>query len=302
MKNPPFLHPGDKIAIVCPAGYMPSQKALACIKTLKKWGYSVVKGKTLGGNSKNYFSGTPEERLADFQHHINDPSVKAILCGRGGYGTTHLLDKIDWKQFKKNPKWIIGFSDITILHTYLQHELKITSIHGPMANAFNDDDGINRYTLSLKDTFEGKPVQYNCLPHKLNRTGKSKAPIVGGNLSLLAHSIGTNAELESDGKILFIEDIGEQLYNVERMLLQLKRAGKLKKLKGLIVGGFSQKKDTERPFGKELYQIINDITLEYKYPVCYGFPISHDKENVAIAIGSIYKLEITEDLVSLSNC
>ena len=302
MKNPPFLHPGDKIAIVCPAGYMPSQKALACIKTLKKWGYSVVQGKTLGGNSKNYFSGTPEERLADFQHHINDPSVKAILCGRGGYGTTHLLDKIDWKQFKKNPKWIIGFSDITILHTYLQHELKISSIHGPMANAFNDDDGINRYTLSLKDTFEGKPVQYNCLPHKLNRTGKSKAPIVGGNLSLLAHSIGTNAELESDGKILFIEDIGEQLYNVERMLLQLKRAGKLKKLKGLIVGGFSQKKDTERPFGKELYQIINDITQEYKYPVCYGFPISHDKENVAIAIGSIYKLEITEDLVSLSNC
>jgi muramoyltetrapeptide carboxypeptidase len=171
-----------------------------------------------------------------------------------------------------------------------------------MANAFNDDDGINRYTLSLKDTFEGKPVQYNCLPHKLNRAGKSKAPIVGGNLSLLAHSIGTNAELESDGKILFIEDIGEQLYNVERMLLQLKRAGKLKKLKGLIVGGFSQKKDTERPFGKELYQIINDITHEYKYPVCYGFPISHDKENVAIAIGSIYKLEITEDLVSLSNC
>jgi muramoyltetrapeptide carboxypeptidase len=302
MKNPPYLHPGDKIAIVCPAGYMPSQKATSCIKTLKKWGYTVVKGKTLGGKSKNYFSGSPEERLADFQHHLNDPSVKAILCGRGGYGTTHLLDKIDWKQYKKNPKWIIGFSDITILHTYLQHKLKIASIHGPMANAFNDDDGINRYTLSLKDTFEGKPVQYNCLPHKLNRTGKSKAPIVGGNLSLLAHSIGTNAELESDGKILFIEDIGEQLYNVERMLLQLKRAGKLKKLKGLIVGGFSQKKDTERPFGKELYQIINDITEEYKYPVCYGFPISHDKENVAIAIGSIYKLEITEDLVSLSNC
>jgi muramoyltetrapeptide carboxypeptidase len=221
MKVPPFLKPGDKIAIVCPAGYMPSQKAKACIQTLKKWGYTVVKGKTLGGKSKNYFSGTPEERLQDFQLQLNDPSIKAILCGRGGYGTTHLLDKIDWKQFMKNPKWIIGFSDITVLHTYLQHELKIASIHGPMANAFNDDNGFNRYTLSLKDTLEGKPVHYNSLPHKLNRTGKSKAPIVGGNLSLLAHSIGTNAELESDGKILFIEDIGEQLYNVERMLLQL---------------------------------------------------------------------------------
>jgi muramoyltetrapeptide carboxypeptidase len=302
MKNPPFLHPGDKIAIVCPAGYMPSQKAMACIKTLKKWGYTVAKGKTLGGKSKNYFSGSPEERLEDFQHHLNDPSVKAILCGRGGYGTTHLLDKIDWKQFKKNPKWVIGFSDITILHTYLQHELKIASIHGPMANAFNDDNGINRYTLSLKDTLEGKPVQYNCLPHKLNKIGMSKAPIVGGNLSLLAHSIGSNAELECDGKLLFIEDVGEQLYNVERMLLQLKRAGKLKKLKGFIVGGFTQEKDTERPYGKDLYQIISDIIQEYNYPVCYGFPISHDKENVAVSIGSTYRLEITEDLVTLSSC
>lgn len=302
MKIPPFLKPGDKIAIVCPAGYMPSQKAMACIKTLKKWGYTVVKGKTLGGKSKNYFSGTPEERLQDFQVQLNDPSVKAILCGRGGYGTTHLLDKIDWKQFKKNPKWIIGFSDITILHTYLQHELKIASIHGPMANAFNDDNGINRYTLSLKDTLEGKPVQYNCTAYKLNKTGMSKAPIIGGNLSLLAHSIGTNAELESDGKLLFIEDIGEQLYNVERMLLQLKKAGKLKKLKGLIVGGFTQEKDTERPFGKDLYQIINDVIQEYKYPVCYRFPISHDKENVAVSIGLTYRLEITEDLVTLSSC
>lgn len=302
MKIPPFLKPGDKIAIVCPAGYMSSQKAMACIKTLKKWGYTVVIGKTLGGKSKNYFSGTPEERLQDFQVQLNDPSVKAILCGRGGYGTTHLLDKIDWKQFKKNPKWIIGFSDITILHTYLQHELKIASIHGPMANAFNDDNGINRYTLSLKDTLEGKPVQYNCTAYKLNKTGMSKAPIIGGNLSLLAHSIGTNAELESDGKLLFIEDIGEQLYNVERMLLQLKKAGKLKKLKGLIVGGFTQEKDTERPFGKDLYQIINDVIQEYKYPVCYRFPISHDKENVAVSIGLTYRLEITEDLVTLSSC
>lgn len=302
MITPPFLQPGDKIAIVCPAGYMPTIKAMNCIKTLKKWGYVVVKGKTLGGKSKTYFSGTQEERLNDFQIHLNDPSIKAILCGRGGYGTTHLLDKIDWKQFKKNPKWIIGFSDITILHTYLQHELNIASIHGPMANAFNDDNGVNRYTLSLKDTLEGKPIQFNCLPHKFNKNGLIKAPIIGGNLSLLAHSIGTNAELQSDGKILFIEDVGEQLYNVERMLLQLKRTGKLKKLKGLIVGRFSLAKDTERPFGKELFQIISDIIKEYKYPVCFDFPISHEKENVAISIGLTYKLEISKDLVCLSNC
>ena len=302
MKTPTYLAPGDKIAIVCPAGYMPAAKANNCIQTLKKWGYEVVKGKTLGGTSKNYFSGTEEERLKDLQTQLDNPKIKAILCGRGGYGTTHLLDKLDWKKFKKNPKWIIGFSDITILHTYLHEQLGITSVHGPMASAFNEDKGINRYTLSLKDTLEGKPTHYNCATHAFNRTGKVKAAVVGGNLSLLVHAIGTNADIKTRGKILFIEDIGEQLYNVERMLLQLKRAGKLHKLKRLLIGGFSQNKDTERPFGKDIYQVIRDVIQEYEYPVCFGFPISHEKENLAIAYGNMYRLEITKDSVSLSSC
>jgi muramoyltetrapeptide carboxypeptidase len=302
MKIPPFLNPGDKIAIVCPAGYMHKQKAEACIAVLKKWRYNVIKGKTLGGKSKNYFSGTPEERLNDLQAQLDDPQIKAVLCGRGGYGTTHLLDKIDWKKFKKNPKWIIGFSDITVLHNYVHEQLGIATIHGPMANAFNEGNGINRYTLSLKDTLEGKPTQYTCSANQLNRRGKTKAPVVGGNLSLLAHTIGTNTELNTDGKILFIEDIGEQLYNIERMLLQLKRSGKFKKLKGLIVGGFTQNKDTERPFGKDINQLIHDVIQEYKFPVCYGFPVSHEKENVALAVGTTYKLEVEEGLTTLSNC
>jgi muramoyltetrapeptide carboxypeptidase len=281
---------------------MPKQKAEACIAVLKQWGYTVTKGKTLGGKSKNYFSGTPEERLNDLQAQLDDPQIKAILCGRGGYGTTHLIDKIDWKKFKKNPKWIIGFSDITILHNYVQGQLGIATIHGPMANAFNEGDGINRYTLSLKDTLEGKPTQYTCSANQLNRRGKTKAPVVGGNLSLLAHAVGTNAELNTDGKILFIEDISEQLYNIERMLLQLIRSGKLKKLKGLIVGGFTQNKDTERPFGKDVHQLIHDLIQEYKFPVCYDFPVGHEKENVALAIGTTYKLEVEEDLTTLSNC
>jgi muramoyltetrapeptide carboxypeptidase len=281
---------------------MPKQKAEACIAVLKQWGYTVTKGKTLGGKSKNYFSGTPEERLNDLQAQLDDPQIKAILCGRGGYGTTHLIDKIDWKKFKKNPKWIIGFSDITILHNYVQGQLGIATIHGPMANAFNEGDGINRYTLSLKDTLEGKPTQYTCSANQLNRRGKTKAPVVGGNLSLLAHAVGTNAELNTDGKILFIEDISEQLYNIERMLLQLIRSGKLKKLKGLIVGGFTQNKDTERPFGKDVHQLIHDLIQEYKFPVCYDFPVGHEKENIALAIGTTYKLEVEEDLTTLSNC
>ncbi len=297
MKIPPYLQPGDTIAIVCPAGFMPAERAKACIQTLKKWGYKVVKGKTLGGKSKNYFSGTDEERLQDLQQFIDDPNVNAILCGRGGYGTTRILDGIDWKAFKKNPKWIIGFSDITVLHGYMHEQLGIASIHGPMAGAFND--GENRFTFSLKDTLEGKPVQYNSAAHPFNRTGKIKAPVIGGNLCLMAHSIGSNAEYNTDGKILFIEDVGEQLYNIDRMMLQLKRAGKLKKLKGLIVGGFSDNKDTERTFGKTAYEIIAEAVEEYKYPTCFGFPISHERENVAIAIGQTYALEINDDAVSL---
>ena len=297
MKIPPYLQPGDTIGIVCPAGFMPAERAKSCIQTLKKWGYKVVKGKTLGGKSKNYFSGTDEERLNDLQSFIDDPSIKAILCGRGGYGTTRILDGINWKAFKKNPKWIIGFSDITVLHGYMHEQLGVCSIHGPMAGAFND--GENRFTFSLKDTLEGKPIHYSATTHPLNHNGKTKAAVIGGNLCLMAHCIGSNAEYDTDGKILFIEDIGEQLYNIDRMMLQLKRAGKLKKLKGLIVGGFSDNKDTERTFGKTAYDIIAEAVQEYTYPKCFGFPISHEKENVAIAIGQTYALEINDDAVSL---
>ena len=302
MKFPTYLKPGDTIAIVCPAGYLPAAKAKACINTLKKWGFKVTKGETLGGKSKNYFSGSFEERLADLQNQIDDPSINAILCGRGGYGTTHLLDHIDKKKFKKNPKWIIGFSDITILHTYLLTEIGVASIHGPMANAFNEDNGINRYTLSLKDSLEGKPVHYTAKPHAQNTYGKATAPMVGGNLSLLAHAVGTNADVDTRGKILFIEDVGEQLYNVERMLLQLKRAGKLSKLKGLVVGGFTSNKDTDRPFGKNIEQVIYDVVREFKFPICFGFPISHEKENVAIIVGGTYRLDVSVHGTTLSSC
>ena len=302
MKFPNYLKPGDTIAIVCPAGFLPAAKAKACINTLKKWGFKVTKGKTLGGKSKNYFSGSFEERLADLQNQIDDPSINAILCGRGGYGTTHLLDHIDWKKFKKNPKWIIGFSDITILHTYLLTEIGVAGIHGPMANAFNEDNGINRYTLSLKDSLEGKPVHYTAKPNANNTYGKATAPMVGGNLSLLAHAVGTNADVDTRGKILFIEDVGEQLYNVERMLLQLKKAGKLSKLKGLVVGGFTSNKDTDRPFGKNIEQVIYDVVQEFTFPICFGFPISHEKENVAIIVGGMYRLDVSVHGTTLSSC
>jgi muramoyltetrapeptide carboxypeptidase len=298
---PPPIKSGDTIGIVCPAGYMPEEKAKCCILTLKKWGYRVKEGKTLGSRSVNYFSGTDEERLSDLQHMLDDPEINAIICGRGGYGTTRILDNINWEAFKNNPKWIVGFSDLTVLHGFMHEQLQIASIHGPMAGAFNHDEGINRYTLSLKDMMEGRPIKYTSAPDIFDSSGKTEGVLVGGNLCIMAHAIGSNAAYQTDGKILFLEDVGEQLYNIDRMMLQLKRAGIFKNLKGLIVGGFTDNRDTDRPFGKSAYEIIREHVVEYSYPKCFGFPVSHEKENVALGIGQTYQLTIDKTGTILSN-
>jgi muramoyltetrapeptide carboxypeptidase len=293
IKIPPYLKKGDSIAITCPAGYMAKEKAQTCINTLQNWGYDVLVGKTLGSKSKTYFSGTDEERLAELQAMMDEPSIKAILCARGGYGIGRIIDRLDFTSFKKNPKWIIGFSDVTVLHTHINKNLKIASLHSPMASAFNDGGFKNKYIRSLKKALEGKKSTYACKPHKYNKPGNAKAELVGGNLALLAHLIGTKSELQTKGKILFLEDIGEQLYNVDRMMYQLKRSGKLKDLAALIIGGFTDIEDTQRPFGKKVYDIIRELINEYKYPVCFGFPVSHAKENVALKSGCTYQLSIS---------
>jgi muramoyltetrapeptide carboxypeptidase len=296
---PPYLKPEDTIGIVCPAGYMPYKKAEICINTLQQWGYKVKVGKTLGGNSGNYFSGTDEERLNDFQQMLDDKDVKAILCGRGGYGVSRIIDDIDFKQFQKHPKWIIGFSDITVFHSHIYANYKIASIHSPMAAAFNDDGYKNEYVLSLKEILEGKAMQYTCPVHEFNKTGKASGELVGGNLALLAHLIGSKSEIKTKNSILFIEDIGEYAYNIDRMMLQLKRAGKLDELAGLIVGGFTDMKDTTRPFGKTVFEIIHDIVKDYKYPICFDFPVSHDTKNYALKVGAEYELDVQESVVKL---
>src|SRR5258705_1400039 len=299
IKTPPYLEKGDIIGMVCPAGAMPVEKTSECIRVLnEEWGFQTKVGKTVG-NAFNYFSGTDEERLNDFQQMLDDDEVKAILCARGGYGMGRIIDKIDFKKFKKNPKWIIGFSDITILHCHLYSNYYISSIHAPMAAAFNDMGYINRFVQSLKNALEGNKAKYQCEPHEFNKKGEAIGEVVGGNLSLLAHLIGTDSDIKTRGRILFIEDIGEYLYNIDRMLLQLKRSGKLSKLAGLIVGGFTDIKDTERPFGKTVYDIIRDIVKEYDYPVCFGFPVSHSTENYALKIGIGYKLKVGKSKVSL---
>ena len=299
IKTPPYLKPGDTIGIVCPAGYMATAKAQTCIDTLQQWGYQVKVGKTLGSDSTTYFSGTDEERLHDFQAMLDDDAVKAILCGRGGYGMGRIIDRVNFRAFKKQPKWIIGFSDITVLHAHLYSNYKIASLHAPMAAAFNEEGYNNEYVQSLKHALEGKIARYHCGVHDFNRKGEAVGELVGGNLSLLAHLTGTPSDMKTKGRILFLEDVGEYLYNVDRMLYQLKRAGKLDKLAGLIIGGFTDNKDTERPFGKTVYEIIHDVVKEYDYPVCFDFPVSHEKENYALKVGAGYKLIVGKNKVIL---
>ena len=295
LKTPPYLQKGDTIGIVCPAGAMPTAKAETCIRILKQWGYKVKVGATLG-HEFNYFSGTDEERLADLQGMLDDNDVKAVLCGRGGYGTNRIIDAIDWKAFRKNPKWVIGFSDITMLHNYLFTKLNTASMHAPMAAAFNDQGFKNLYVQSLKKALAGKPAIYKAEGHPFNRKGTGSGQLVGGNLSLLAHQVGTVSDINTKGKILFIEDIGEYLYNIDRMMIQLQRSGKLDSLKALIVGGFSDMKDTTTPFGQTLEELIWDKVKAYHYPVCFHFPVSHDKENYALKVGVDYELAVGKNV------
>ena len=293
MTTPPYLKKGDTIAITCPAGFMAKEKVAICVETLKKEGYKVVVGKTVGGKSKNYFSGTDAERLNEMQAFLNDKNVKAILCGRGGYGTGRIIDKINFTTFAQNPKWIIGFSDITLLHSHIFTNYKVATLHAPMAAAFANTAHNSANIISLLSALKGVRNNYHVKPHKLNNIGVAKGKLVGGNIALLANAVGTTSDINTKNCILFIEDIGEQLYAVDRMMYQLKRAGKLTNLAGLVVGDFSDMQDTDRPFGKTIYEIVSDIVSEYNYPVCYNFPVGHGNENVALKVGVKYSLEVS---------
>lgn len=297
-KIPAYLKKGDTIGIVCPSGYMPAEKAQTCIQVLKDWGYQVKTGQTLGSQF-HYFSGTDADRLADLQQMLDDREVKAILCGRGGYGMSRIIDQLDFRQFKKHPKWIIGFSDITVLHAHLYTQFKVASLHSPMAAAFNDGEFANEYIQSLKKALKGTVMSYRCASHPFNQTGTAVGELVGGNLSLVAHLVGTPSAFSTKGKILFLEDVGEYIYNIDRMLIQLDRAGMLAKLAGLIIGGFTEMKDTVTPFGASVTEVIRDRINPYDFPVCFDFPVSHAKENFALKVGVKHELSVGKSAVRL---
>ena len=297
--QPPPLKKGQTIGLMCPAGYMEKSRVRTAVRVLGEWGYQVRVGRTVGSGD-NYFSGTDEERLSELQEMLDDPAIHAILFARGGYGLGRIIDRIDFRRFRKHPKWLIGFSDITVLHAHIHSRYGIGTLNAPMAGAFNEGGFRGESVLSLQKALRGGKGKYSASVHPFNHPGRVTAPLVGGNLALLAHTVGTPSMLRTAGKILFLEDVGEYLYNIDRMLYQLGRAGMFKKIEGLVIGGFTDCKDTDRPFGKTADEIFNDFLKPYRFPVCYGFPVSHGKDNVALKVGALYTLRVTGDKVSLS--
>jgi len=295
---PPYLKPDSKIRIVSPAGKIKEERIAPAVEWFKKQGYKVELGKHIFAQHFQ-FAGTDTQRLEDLQTAFDDPKTDAIICSRGGYGTVHIIDKLDFTKFKKHPKWLVGFSDVTILHSCLNN-LGIATIHGAMPPFFFDEIGDpNENLTSLIDLLEGKNCNYNFAKNDKNRTGNTNAELVGGNLSLITSLLGTKYELKTDDKTLFIEEIDEYLYHIDRMMRQLKLAGKLDKLAGLVVGDFTEIKDNDTPFGQTIEEIILENVKDYNFPVCFGFPAGHDKKNLALVFGKKWSLSVLHETSTL---
>lgn len=286
---PPFLKKGDKIAITCPAKKLPNPMTDA-IKLLESWGLEVVLGDTVNA-SYHQFAGNDAFRAKDLQRFIDDDSIKAIIAARGGYGTVRMIDMVDFSRFAEHPKWVVGFSDITLLHSHLFANFNAPSIHGQMPMTIPDASA--RSLDTLRKALFGEELSYQLSPNPLNRHGLGEGMLIGGNLSLLISLAGSISDVDYSGKILFIEDVSEYLYSIDRMLRALKRAGKLSHLKGLIVGGFTDAKDNDIPFGQTVPEIVMDVVAAYDYPVCFDFPAGHVPDNCSLVLGQQLSLSVT---------
>lgn len=260
------------------------------IKLLQSWGLEVILGDTLDA-SYHQFAGDDELRTKDLQRFIDDDSIKAIFAARGGYGTMRIIDHVDFTNFAQNPKWIIGFSDITVLHAHIYNNYNTQSIHGQMP--INIPDASVKSLETLRKALFGEELTYDVKANPLNRNGEGNGVLIGGNLSLLVAISGSASDMDYSGKVLFIEDVGEYLYSTDRLLRTLDRAGKLKNLKGLIVGGFTGVKDNDIPFGQTVPEIIMEVVKNYNYPVCFDFPAGHIPDNQSLVFGKKIALTVT---------
>lgn len=296
MKTPPYLKKGDTVAITCPAKKLPHEINDA-VSLLESWGLKVLLGETVHA-SYHQFAGDDNLRTQDFQRFIDDGSVKAIFAARGGYGTIRIIDQLDFSNFSKVPKWIIGFSDITVLHSHIYACFDIPSIHGQMPLTI--PDGTKESLETLRKALFNEPFDYQYSSVIKNRPGNGSGVLIGGNLTLLMVMAGSVSEMDYAGKILFLEDVGEYLYSIDRMMWNLKRAGKLSKLKGLIVGGFTELKDNDIPFGQTAAEIIGEHVKDYDFPVCFEFPAGHIENNHALILGKRVNLKARQHSVHLT--
>ncbi|RZK44023.1 MAG: LD-carboxypeptidase [Pedobacter sp.] len=296
IKQPPHLKKGDKIAIVCPAKKLP-KPIDGAIEILKSWGLEVIIGETVTADH-HQFAGSDALRTQDLQRFLDDSDIKAIIAGRGGYGTIRIIDKLDFTAFNKQPKWLIGFSDITILLSHVFSTLQIQSIHGQMPYTF--EESTEEALSSLRGLLFGEKPSYQYETNLINRNGVAEGVLVGGNLTLLIAVEGSVSEVDFEDKILFIEDVGEHEYAVDRMIRILKRKGKLNKLKGLIVGAFNGYEVEKIPFGQTPEQVIWDLVKEFDYPVCFNFPTGHIDDNRAMVIGACVRLQVSDGNVQFN--
>jgi len=290
---PPNIKPGATFGITCPAGATTSDKLLFCKNTLEGWGYKIRYGKTIDQKWQT-FGGTDDERLADFQQMLDDDTIDVILFARGGYGVMRMMDKIRWDKFLQQPKWLIGYSDITAFHCHIHTNFNIPTIHADMATGFNT--AIDDASMTLRNMLLGYRQEYSVEAFTLNRTGNAAGILVGGNLSMMVAVQGSKSALKTDGKILFIEDVSEYKYTIDRMMTNLKRSGMLENLAGLVLGGFTaMKTDEDEQYLMTVEEIIYDRIKEYNYPVAFNVPVGHQKKNYALKIGGYYNLAVTTE-------
>jgi muramoyltetrapeptide carboxypeptidase len=289
-----FLQPGDLIYVAAPAGKVSPEEILPAVEWLRQQGYGVIMGKHIFSGSFQY-AGTDDERISDLRAALDNPDVRALIFARGGYGTIRIINDLNFDKFLLSPKWLVGFSDITILHNACAR-LKVPSVHGPMLKGSMEKDGLPTQSMkSLMGLLTGEKAEYRVESNTYNRTGDTTAILTGGNLSILYSLLGTPYDLDTRGKILFIEDTGEYLYHTDRMMISLKLAGKLEGLKGIVAGQFSKVKDNDEPFGKTIEEIIMEAAGEYDYPVCFGFPAGHGSPNMPIMLGHPWNLSVTDN-------
>ncbi|WP_246109069.1 S66 peptidase family protein [Seonamhaeicola algicola] len=296
LTQPPYLKAGDTVAIVAPAGILKNRTAEieSAKKLLKSWGLHAQVGKHIF-NQEHHFAGTDDERCEDFQNALNNPNIKAIWCARGGYGSVRILDKLDWSNFKENPKWIIGYSDITAIHNQV-HNLGVQSIHAMMCTSLQDTpETITETINTFKYSLFGQPLHYTLKGSKYNKTGSVTAPIVGGNLTILHTMLGSKTSIDTSGKILFIEEIGEYKYHIDRMLQSLKRAGYFNNCKAVIIGDMTKIKRNTTPWGSSIEQLILDVLSEYNFPVVFNMPAGHEKDNRALILGKLATLTVKNE-------